>query len=77
MLERERERQLSPLHVNRFDVAGRAEDYKEQKRNLLSCVGTYTCAAEETSKGVKEKKARETEKANAAAFTLISKRIGR
>jgi hypothetical protein len=46
--------------VNRFDVAEHAaseEDYKEQKRNHLSCVETYTCAAEEASKGVKEKKA--------------------
>jgi hypothetical protein len=46
--------------VNRFDVAEHAaseEDYKEQNRNLLSCVETYTCAAEEASKGVKEKKA--------------------
>jgi hypothetical protein len=66
--------------VNRFDVAEHAaseEDYKEQKRNLLSCVETYTCAAEEASKGVKEKNARETEKANAAAFTLRSKGRGR
>lgn len=66
--------------MNRFDVAEHAaseEDYKERKRNLLSCVEIYTCAAEEASKGVKEKKAGETEKANAAAFTLRSKGRGR
>jgi hypothetical protein len=53
--ERDRDREsFSPLYANRFDVAEQAasrEDYKEQKRNLLSCVETYTCAAEEAAKG--------------------------
>jgi hypothetical protein len=53
--ERDRDREsFSPLYANRFDVAEQAasrEDYKEQKRNLLSCVETLTCAAEEAAKG--------------------------